>query len=143
MRYTYEYPRPGVTTDCIVVTAGTIPEVLLIQRGIEPFKGSWALPGGFVEIDEDLPNAAKRELLEETGLVVDHMEQFGTYGKPNRDPRGRTISVVFTTKIESKVEVKGMDDAREAKWFKIDNLPSLAFDHEEIMQDYLLKTQCL
>ena len=143
MAFTYEYPRPGVTTDCIVVTAGANPEVLLIQRGINPFKGSWALPGGFVEMDEDLPEAAKRELLEETGLVIEDITQFGTYGKPTRDPRGRTISVVYTTTVAEKMDVKGMDDAREAKWFKLNELPSLAFDHEEIMSDFLLKYQCL
>lgn len=141
MAYTYEYPRPGVTTDCIVVTKGEEKEILLIQRGIEPFMGSWALPGGFVEIDEDLMDAAKRELLEETGLKVDEMTQFGTYGKPGRDPRGRTISVVYSIEIEKKVEVNGMDDAREAKWFNLKSLPSLAFDHEDIMKDYIRKNQ--
>lgn len=136
MTYTYDYPRPGVTTDCIVITKGDNPSILLIKRGINPYLGAWALPGGFVEIDEDLLGAASRELKEETGLVISDMIQFKTYGKPDRDPRGRTISVVFIAKVEEKMSVKGMDDAQDAQWFSLDDLPFLAFDHELIISDY-------
>lgn len=141
MPYTYEYPRPGVTTDCLIITQGNNPQILLIQRGIEPYLGSWALPGGFVEIDEDLAAAASRELLEETGLVIADMKQFKTYGKPDRDPRGRTISVVFIGRISEKMTVRGMDDAQDAGWFPLNNLPFLAFDHKDIISDYIKEMQ--
>ncbi|HKJ40652.1 MAG TPA: NUDIX hydrolase [Sunxiuqinia sp.] len=133
--YTYKYPRPALTTDALILKKGTA-EILLIQRGIDPFKGQWALPGGFVEMDEELAVACKRELQEETGLDIPTVEQFRVYDKVDRDPRGRTISVVFYGFVEKDAEVKGGDDAAEAAWFKLDKLPELAFDHAQIIKDF-------
>jgi 8-oxo-dGTP diphosphatase len=109
---------------------------LLIQRGIEPFKGKWALPGGFVNMDELLETACKRELEEETGLKVDKMTQFKTFDAINRDPRHRTISVVFSAQLPEKAKVKGNDDAASAKWFPVNSLPEMAFDHREILAEF-------
>ena len=108
----------------------------MIQRGSEPFKDKWALPGGFIEMDETLETACIRELVEETGLLVKKMEQFRTYDKVDRDPRGRTISVVYSAEIEKEVLVKGNDDAAEAQFFPINKLPDLAFDHQQIINDF-------
>ena len=133
--YTYKYPRPALTTDALILKKGTA-EILLIQRGIDPFKGQWALPGGFVEMDEELAVACQRELQEETGLVVSTLEQFRVYDKVDRDPRGRTISVVFYGFMDKDADVKGGDDAAQAAWFKLDQLPELAFDHAQIIKDF-------
>ena len=124
-----------VTVDCVVI-AEEDRSVLLIKRKNEPFKGEWALPGGFVEYDEDLPNAATRELQEETGLNITAVKEIGAFGKPKRDPRGRTISIAFYASIKKIQQVKGNDDAEDAKWFKISELKriKLAFDHAEIIQ---------
>jgi 8-oxo-dGTP diphosphatase len=134
MAYTYKYPRPMVTVDALVF-AGTKPDlqVLLIQRGNEPFKGQWALPGGFVDMDEALYDAVVRELKEETGLDVVDFRQLHTFGDPGRDPRGRNISTVFMTHLPSPVEPKAGDDAALARWFPMDELPALAFDHDEVI----------
>ena len=137
MAYTYKYPRPAVTADCVVIANEQQPKVLLIQRGNEPFKGCWAFPGGFMDMDETTEHCAVRELKEETGLAVSDLHQIGTYSKIDRDPRGRTISVAYLVIIDSPVEVTGQDDATKAKWFPITNLPHLAFDHFDIMQDAL------
>ena len=137
MAYTYKYPRPAVTADCVVITNEQQPKVLLIQRGNEPFKGYWAFPGGFMDMDETTEHCAVRELKEETGLAVSDLHQIGTYSKIDRDPRGRTISVAYLVIIDSPVEVTGQDDATKAEWFPITNLPHLAFDHFDIMQDAL------
>ena len=137
MAYTYKYPRPAVTADCVVITNEQQPKVLLIQRGNEPFKGCWAFPGGFMDMDEATEHCAVRELKEETGLAVSDLHQIGTYSKIDRDPRGRTISVAYLVIIDSPVEVTGQDDATKAEWFPITNLPHLAFDHFDIMQDAL------
>lgn len=137
MAYTYKYPRPAVTADCVVITNEQQPKVLLIQRGNEPFKGCWAFPGGFMDMDETTEHCAVRELKEETGLAVSDLHQIGTYFKIDRDPRGRTISVAYLVIIDSPVEVTGQDDATKAEWFPITNLPHLAFDHFDIMQDAL------
>jgi len=135
--YSYPYPRAALTTDAIVHTKEKESiYVLLIQRGKDPFKDSWALPGGFVELDETLEVSCKRELKEETGLVVETMHQFKTYDAINRDPRHRTISVVYSAELFAKEGVKGGDDAASAAWFPIDELPSLAFDHQLILKDY-------
>lgn len=125
-----------VTVDALVVVK---EQVLLIQRLKEPFQGMWALPGGFVEDDEDLTVAAARELMEETGVEIpmSSMSQFGTYGKPGRDPRGRTVSVVYVAELDQVVEANGADDAADAKWFSWKRLPPLAFDHAEILEAYL------
>lgn len=135
MEYTYKYPRPAVTADCVVMTNEPLPKVLLIQRGAGPFEGEWAFPGGFMNMDETADQCAIRELEEETGLKVSTVYQIGTYSKVDRDPRGRTITVAYIAIIESPLEVKGQDDAAKAEWFPISNLPELAFDHEEIMSD--------
>ena len=135
MEYTYKYPRPAVTADCVVMTKDTVPQVLLIQRGIDPFKGCWAFPGGFMNMDETTEQCAIRELEEETGLQVSMLHQIGAYSKVDRDPRGRTITVAYLAIIDKPVSVTGQDDAAKAQWFPIDTLPPLAFDHEEIMRD--------
>ena len=135
MDYTYKYPRPAVTADCVVITKEKEPKVLLIQRGIEPFKGCWAFPGGFMNMDESTEQCAIRELEEETGLQVTELHQIGAYSKVDRDPRGRTITIAYLTIIDKPIEVIGQDDAAKAEWFPIDALPPLAFDHEEIMLD--------
>lgn len=141
MKCTYDYPRPMVTTDIIVFnTINKSTLILLIKRLYEPFKNSWALPGGFVDKDEPLLDAANRELEEETGLRNLQLEQFYTFGNPGRDPRGHTISVVFTSQISNgKVSAKAGDDAKEVQWFNVDNLPSLAFDHKEIILQAIKK----
>lgn len=135
MAYTYNYPRPAVTADCVVAT--TDRQVLLIKRANEPYKGCWALPGGFMNMDESAEECAVRELEEETGIRidVDDIYQVGTYTAVDRDPRGRTISVAYVTVTGSAIEAHGADDAAEARWWSMDALPDMAFDHEEIMQD--------
>lgn len=135
MSYTYEYPRPAVTADCVVVTKEAEPKVLLIQRGNEPYKGCWAFPGGFMNMDETTEQCAIRELEEETGLKIDEVKQIGAHSRVDRDPRGRTITVAYLAFVDSPVEVKGQDDAAKAEWFALSNLPELAFDHEEIMEE--------
>jgi 8-oxo-dGTP diphosphatase len=141
MVYKYEYPRPAVTVDIIVVCKDE-KKLLLIERGQQPFKGKWAFPGGFVGIDEELEDAAKRELFEETSLKIKQLTQFKAYGTIGRDPRHRTISIVYYTFIESSKNYppKARDDASKAKWFKIEKLPELAFDHTEIFTDFLNQT---
>jgi 8-oxo-dGTP diphosphatase len=133
-KYVYEYPRPMVTVDAAVVAlVEGKARLLLIQRKHEPFQGSWALPGGFVEMDEDLPEAAARELAEETGLRNIPLEQLRAFGKPGRDPRGRTITIVyFGIAGTDWQQAKAADDAATVQWFDIDNLPPMAFDHDEI-----------
>jgi 8-oxo-dGTP diphosphatase len=137
--FTYDYPRPMVTVDCIITSLNNEGALsfLLIQRKNDPFQDMWALPGGFVDMDEDLHDAATRELEEETGLQLKTMNQFATYGKPGRDPRGRTISVVFFASVAGHPVLRGGDDASDAQWFIISELPELAFDHSLIIQDFL------
>ena len=135
MTYTYKYPRPAVTADCVVITKEEQPKVLLIQRGIDPYKGCWAFPGGFMNMDETTEQCAIRELEEETGLKISGLHQIGAYSKVDRDPRGRTITVAYLAIINAPVEVKGQDDAAKAAWFPLSALPELAFDHAEIMRD--------
>jgi len=135
--YSYKYPRPALTVDAIIYAKEKESIfVLLIQRGKEPFKDKWALPGGFVNMDELLETACRRELEEETGLKVDKMTQFKAYDAIDRDPRHRTISVVFSAEISEKQEVKGGDDAAHAKWFSLSELPELAFDHQQILEEF-------
>jgi 8-oxo-dGTP diphosphatase len=138
MPYTYEYPRPALTVDALIFTGekGEL-RVLLIQRGKEPFKGSWALPGGFVNMDETLEQACCRELEEETGVQLGNMKQFMVFDALDRDPRHRTISVVFYAILSEACDVKGEDDASDARWFPLTNLPELAFDHREIISDFI------
>ena len=135
MTYTYKYPRPAVTADCVVITKEEQPKVLLIQRSADPYKGCWAFPGGFMNMDETTEQCAIRELEEETGLRVSDVHQIGAYSKVDRDPRGRTITVAYLAIIDKPVQVTGQDDAAKAEWFPLSALPELAFDHAEIMRD--------
>jgi 8-oxo-dGTP diphosphatase len=134
--YTYEYPRPALTVDIVIFTLreGHL-QVLLVQRADEPYAGMWALPGGFVNMDESLEDAACRELEEETGLKPAYLEQLYTYGEPTRDPRGRTVTVAFFALIPAGVSIRieGGSDARQARWYPMDVLPELAFDHSDII----------
>ena len=133
-QYTYEYPRPSVTTDCVIFGYdGKDIKVLLVQRGIEPFKGMWAFPGGFLQMDESAIDGAKRELQEETGLADAYIEQFHTFSDVNRDPRGRVITIAHYALVKIS-DVKGGDDAADAKWFSIGEIPPLAFDHDRILR---------
>jgi 8-oxo-dGTP diphosphatase len=138
MEYTYKFPRPAVTADCVVSIKEPQPKVLLIQRGAAPFKDAWAFPGGFMNMDETTEQCAIRELEEETGLKVATIHQIGAYSKVDRDPRGRTITVAYLGIIDAPKEVKGMDDAANAKWFSISDLPHLAFDHYDILKDAIV-----
>jgi len=136
MPFTYDYPRPMVTVDAVVfrkTISGT--EVLLIQRKHDPFAGMWALPGGFVDMDETAEEAIVRELMEETHLNMDELQQLHTFSAIGRDPRGRTISITFygQTSLENS-QVKGGDDASDARWFPVGSLPHLAFDHIEAVK---------
>lgn len=139
MIYTYAYPRPAVTVDIIVTRSlNGSPQILLIERKNEPFKNQWALPGGFVDIDEEIEDAAYRELKEETSVSEIKLHQFRTFGKPGRDPRGRTISIIyFGQLINNSQKIEAGDDAKNLKWFSIDDLPKLAFDHNYIIQTYI------
>ena len=131
--YTYRYPHPAVTTDCVVFGFdGQQYQVLLIERGGEPYKGCWAFPGGFMNIDETAEAGAARELKEETGLELDGLKQFGCFTAVDRDPRERVITIAFY-EVTQKVEVKGGDDAARAQWFPLDQIPPLAFDHDLIL----------
>jgi len=132
----YEHPRPALTVDIVIFTLRENQlQVLLIQRLNEPYAGSWALPGGFVEIDESLENAASRELNEETGITEAFLEQLYTYGDPKRDPRGRVVSIAYYALIpaDAPVRAEGGSDAGQARWFSVDKLPALSFDHNEIV----------
>lgn len=134
MNYCYKYPHPAVTSDCVIFGFdGVAIKVLLIQRGIEPYKGKWAFPGGFMQIDETVEECAKRELEEETGLKTTSVEQFYTFSDVNRDPRERVITVAHYALVRLE-EVKGGDDARSAQWFAMNEIPSLAFDHDRILR---------
>lgn len=138
MAYTYDYERPAVTTDALIVCRELEKTfILLIKRGCDPFVGRWALPGGFLNMGESLETGCKRELEEETGLSEISLTQFYTFGAVDRDPRGRTISVVFYGYISERMDIKGADDAAEACWFPLDEMPELAFDHEEIIKKFV------
>ena len=155
MAYTYKYPRPAVTADCVVITREAEPKVLLIQRGNMPFKGGWAFPGGFMNMDETTEQCAIRELEEETGLRLSKIQQIGAYskvlalqatkGRADRDPRGRTVTVAYLAIVDEPIAVTGQDDAAKAEWWPLSDFldkpsgkaerPHLAFDHYDIMQD--------
>ncbi len=134
-----DYFKPSVTVDALVFSDYEKQIcILLIQRKNNPFAESWALPGGFIEPDETLLESAQRELLEETGLKVDALIFTGIYGDPGRDPRGRTISAAYRTPLlQGKPPVQAQDDAKDARWFPISQLPELAFDHQQIINDAL------
>jgi 8-oxo-dGTP diphosphatase len=126
---------PALTVD-VVAFAGEPPRsVLLVERGNEPFAGAWALPGGFVEAGERVLVAAARELHEETGIEAGRLELLGIYDTPGRDPRGPTVSVVFVLRSDTELHARGGDDAASARWFPVDELPALAFDHPMVVAD--------
>jgi 8-oxo-dGTP diphosphatase len=133
--YSYVYPHPAVSTDVVVFTViDERLQLLLIRRSGEPFRGCWALPGGFLDIDEDLDACAARELAEETGVTGVYLEQLYSFGRPDRDPRERIISVAYYALVPAnRIQVGAASDAAEAAWFPIANLPELAFDHGEII----------
>ena len=134
MPYTYEYPRPALTVDCVVFGAADDGlKLLLIERAVEPFKGRYALPGGFVDMDETTEEAARRELEEETGLKASFLEQLYTFSRVDRDPRERVVSVAYFALVRPSAVVGG-DDAASAQWVDADELPPLAFDHDEIVR---------
>ncbi|MFK7998754.1 MAG: NUDIX domain-containing protein [Polyangiales bacterium] len=145
MTHTYEYPRPALTVDCVVFGIDDEDlKILLIERGVPPFEGSWALPGGFVHMDEDLPEAARRELEEETGLSSSYLEQLSTFDDVGRDPRGRVVTVAYYALVRLRDHrIQAATDACDARWFAVWDVPSLAFDHELIVQQALerLKTK--
>jgi 8-oxo-dGTP diphosphatase len=136
MPHTYDYPHPAVTVDIVVVTIhDNALKVLLIRRAQEPYAGMWALPGGFVEIDESLRRAAWRELREETGVSASFLEQLGAFGHPDRDPRERVITVVYYALVpHERLRVRAGSDAAEARLFSFEELPELAFDHAKILR---------
>lgn len=134
--FTYNYPRPMVTVDLVLMSRPPSPKVLLIRRRDDPFAGQWALPGGFIEMHETLEESARRELMEETGLSTGKLIPVGTYGDPGRDPRGRTISVAYLAIVDpSKLAARAGDDAADAGWFSAVKPPKLAFDHAVILRD--------
>ena len=138
--YTYHYPRPALTVDVVVfMLLDDQLHILLIQRAQPPFEGTWALPGGFVNMEESLEMAAARELAEETGIEGCELEQFHTYGDPQRDPRGRVISVAYCTYLppETSISIREGGDAKQVRWFPMTDLPNLAFDHSKITRDAL------
>lgn len=134
--YTYEYPRGALTVDCVVFGLDEDElKVMLIQRALPPFEGKWALPGGFVRVNETLEEAARRELEEETGLSKIFLEQLYTFGAVARDPRERVVSVAYYALVNlSEHKVQAASDARDAAWFGVHDVPSLAFDHADILQ---------
>lgn len=133
--YQYEYPHPAVTTDIVIFSIRDgVLKLLLIKRAGQPYQGKWALPGGFVQLDEDLESGAMRELEEETGLRDVYLEQLYTFGRPNRDPRERVITVAYYALIRSdQVSLTASTDAEAVGWFGLDELPPLAFDHTDIV----------
>ena len=134
LNYHYKYPHPSVTTDCVIFGFdGARMKVLLVQRGIEPYKGRWAFPGGFLQMDESAEEGALRELREETGLSGAFIRQFHTFSAPDRDPRERVITIAFYALVRIE-EVTGGDDAADARWFALDEVPQLAFDHDQILR---------
>ena len=139
--YSYPYPRPAVTADCVIfgLAENGSRRLLLVRRGHEPYQGCWALPGGFLDMDETLEQCARRELMEETGLAAPtRFEELKSFSTVDRDPRGRTITVAFMAEVPM-TEVRGGDDADEARWFALDELPPLAFDHDEIIRTALAR----
>lgn len=144
MPYTYDYPRPGLTVDCVVfgLDEQIDLKVLLIQRRIPPFQHQWALPGGFVQMEESLEEAARRELQEETGVQGIFLEQLYTFGDLGRDPRDRIISVAYYALINlTDYPLLASTDAKDATWYSVGALPTLAFDHAQILQQAIQRLQ--
>lgn len=136
MHFSYKYPRPAVTVDAIVFALVPDTKLLLIQRKNPPFQNQWSFPGGFVAMSETLEEAVERELQEETGLLLKNLRQFKTFSAIDRDPRGRTLSVAFVAKLAGEpVPLVAGDDAENARWFPLSELPALAFDHEAILKE--------
>lgn len=134
LKYSYKYPHPSVTTDCVIFGFdGVKLKVLLVERGMAPYKGRWAFPGGFLNMDESAEEGALRELKEETGLEGAYIRQFYTFSNPQRDPRERVITIAYYALVRMQ-EVKGGDDASDARWFALDEVPPLAFDHDKILR---------
>jgi len=135
-----DFEQPSVTTDLVIFTIkDNSLKVLLVKRDVEPFKDKWALPGGFVRMDESLEDSAKRELFEETGVKNVYLEQLYSFGNPKRDPRGRVITISYFALINSEnVNLKASTDVSEARWFSVSKIPSIAFDHKEILE-YAIK----
>lgn len=135
MPFTYEYPRAALTVDCVVFGMDDEDlKVLLIERGLPPFQGEWALPGGFIHVDETADAAARRELQEETGLETAFLEQLYTFDRLDRDPRERVISIAYYALVNlADHDVQAATDARQVAWFSVDDVPTLAFDHADIL----------
>jgi 8-oxo-dGTP diphosphatase len=134
MNYCYEYPRPAVAVDVVIVCLNPTPQILLILRRHKPFADHWALPGGFLNMDETLEEAATREVREETGIDIGNRgRQVQAFSTVDRDPRGRVISVAFLAEFVDKPTGRAADDAKDLKWFELGSLPPLAFDHPEII----------
>lgn len=135
--YNYRYPHPAITADCLLFaySEGKL-QILLIERGGEPYKGYWAIPGGFMEMDETTESCARREMFEETKIKLDYLKEVKSYSDVNRDPRERVVTITYCT-LERKENItpEASDDARNVKWFDIDALPSLAFDHNQMIKD--------
>ncbi len=143
MPFTYQYPRPAVTVDCVVfgLDQGAL-KILLIERNSPPFAGCWALPGGFVDQNETLDAAARRELQEETGLGEVFLEQLYSFGDPGRDPRGHTVTVAYYALVrQDRHTPQAATDASDAAWFPVNRLPRLAFDHDRIVQTAVARLQ--
>jgi 8-oxo-dGTP diphosphatase len=134
-RYCYEHPRPGLTVDVVLFRerAGEL-EVLVVERGREPYRGHLAFPGGYVDEMEPLDEAARRELREETGIEAPALRQIGAFGDPGRDPRGHTVSVAFAGRMDGNVEPQAADDAAAAKWIPLSRAEGLAFDHDQMLK---------
>ena len=133
--YAYQYPRASVTADAVLFAEkeGQM-YVLLIQRGNDPYKGYWAFPGGFLNMDETVARCAERELEEETGIVLTGMQLAGVYSDVERDPRGRVITAAYAA-MTTMPEANAADDATAAQWWPLNALPELAFDHDKILED--------
>ena len=133
--YTYRYPHPAVTADCVVFAEENgRTKLLLIERQSDPYKGCWAFPGGFMNIDETAEDAALRELAEETGIRITHAVQVGAFSAVDRDPRERVLTIVYYARLTTPIRPTAADDARQAQWFDLSDLPPLAFDHANILR---------
>jgi 8-oxo-dGTP diphosphatase len=133
-KFIYDYPRPAVTVDVVIVSRGPKQRVLLVRRKNPPFAGMWAIPGGYVDMDETLEAAAARELKEETGVRAGRLVQLHAFGDPGRDPRGRTISVAYLAQVDAqKLKPRAGDDAADVAWHSLSHPPPLAFDHAKIL----------